>query len=89
MSTEFLLDVSTLEPCEPLQQILTTLPQLSNGDYIRVLHRMEPHPLYPLLAKQGYVWMMQMGKQTPIELFIWLQGDMQAELSVKKALLNS
>lgn len=88
MSTEFLLDVSTLEPCEPLQQILATLPQLSNGDYIRVLHRMEPHPLYPLLTKQGYAWMMQTGKQTPIELFIWQQGDMQAEQSLK-ALLNS
>lgn len=88
MSAEYLLDVSTLEPCEPLQRILATLPQLSSGHYIRVLHRMEPHPLYPLLAQQGYVWAIQIGQHTPVELFIWQQGDQQAEQLVKSLLIQ-
>ena len=46
---EHLLDVSTLEPCEPLELTLSATRDLSTGDYLKVVHRREPHPLFPLL----------------------------------------
>ncbi len=75
---ERLLDVSTLEPCEPLELILAALPTLQPGEYLKVLHRMEPHPLFKILEQQGYQWSLQAGAMTPIELFIWHCDDQQA-----------
>ena len=72
------LDVSTLEPCEPLERILAILPTLQPGEYLKVLHRMEPHPLYKILEQQGFQWITRQGTTTPIELFIWRQNDQQA-----------
>lgn len=50
---EHRLDVSELEPCEPLERTLAAITLLETGDYLRVLHRREPHLLYPLLEKAG------------------------------------
>jgi len=68
---ERILDVSALEPCEPLKRILEALEELDEGEYLRVLHRMEPLPLYRILAQQGFAWRLEKGEKTPIELFIW------------------
>jgi len=84
MLAEHSLDVSLLEPCEPLERILAALPQLPAGHYLHVLHRMEPHPLYPILKQLGYAWITQVGQQ--VELFIWQRDDIQAEQSVKALL---
>lgn len=50
---EYCLDVSNLEPCEPLERTLAAVARLEAGDYLRILHRREPHLLYPLLEKEG------------------------------------
>ena len=76
------LDVSQLEPCEPLERILTTLPQLQMGEYLHVLHRMEPYPLYSILDKEGYTWLTQSGQDVPVEIYIWRSTDTQAEAAV-------
>ena len=84
MIKEITLDVSQLEPCEPLQRVLEALTQLSQGEYLHVLHRMEPYPLYPILNQQGYAWQTQSGQQTPIEIFIWQAQDKETEQVIKK-----
>lgn len=48
------LDVSELEPPEPMEQIFARLPLLQPGQLLRVRHRREPHPIYPMLARAGY-----------------------------------
>ena len=42
---ERVLDVSDLEPPEPLERILDALDQLGTGDWLHVRHRREPFPL--------------------------------------------
>jgi uncharacterized protein (DUF2249 family) len=73
------LDVSQLEPCEPLERILDAIPNLQAGEYLQVLHRMEPYPLYEILTQQGYAWRTQAGQNVPIEIYIWRNGDTEAE----------
>ena len=53
---EHILDVSMLEPCEPLERTLEQSRVLQPGDYLKVIHRREPHLLYPLLEKLGLNW---------------------------------
>jgi hypothetical protein len=69
------LDVSELEPCEPLERTLTAAGDLAPGEYLRVLHRREPFPLYPLLEQLGCAWRIQPGSETAYELLIWRDDD--------------
>lgn len=48
------LDVSGLEPPEPMERIFACLPRLEPGQLLRVLHRREPYPIYPMLEQAGY-----------------------------------
>ena len=48
------IDVSELEPPEPMEQILARLRQLQAAQLLRVRHRREPVPLYPMLEQAGY-----------------------------------
>ncbi|MCK5716109.1 MAG: DUF2249 domain-containing protein [Thiomargarita sp.] len=82
--TPNILDVSQLEPCEPLERILASIPKIKSGEYLHVLHRMTPEPLFPILTKKGYTWHMQAGKQVPIELFIWRDRDTTAAKLVQE-----
>lgn len=78
---EHRLDVSDLEPCEPLERTLEAITLLQKGDYLRVLHRREPHLLYPLLEKGGFAWSTRHGRTSHLEILIWRQGDQGAELA--------
>jgi len=69
------LDVSNLEPCEPMERILLGAENLKTGDWLRVVHRREPNPLFPLLQKRGFEWIMQTLGDDGVVLRIWLQGD--------------
>ncbi|NJO18225.1 MAG: DUF2249 domain-containing protein [Thioploca sp.] len=83
MKLKRILDVSQLEPCEPLEQILAILPTLQAGEYLQVLHRMEPQLLYPILTQAGYAWITKSGQTTSIEIYIWRADDNQAQLAVQ------
>ena len=48
------LDVRGLEPPEPLEKVLDALDLLGPGDQLRMLIEREPHPLYRILARNGY-----------------------------------
>ena len=75
MLVEHVLDVSHLEPCEPLERALAALATLPVGEYLKILHRMEPYPLYQILSQQGFAWRTQPGKTTPVEILIWHRED--------------
>lgn len=82
---EHLLDVSELEPCEPLEQALAASQTLPEGDYLRVIHRRKPHALFPLLEKSGFASFCLQGGPSGYEIFIWRQHDLLAEQQVKSA----
>ncbi len=48
------LDVRGLEPPEPLEQVLDALDRLGPEDELCMLIEREPHPLYRILADNGY-----------------------------------
>jgi uncharacterized protein (DUF2249 family) len=80
------LDVSMLEPCEPLNRTLAAIMELSEGDYLRVIHRREPHLLYPLLEKQGFSRLTVAGhSEAAFDIYIWRQQDTAAEAAVHSA----
>ncbi len=85
---EQLLDVSDLEPCEPLQKSLAAATALPAGDYLRVIHRREPHLLYPLLEESGLRWALRQGGPAGYEILIWRDGDIAAEAQARDYLTS-
>jgi len=65
------LDVSDLEPPEPLEQIIDALADLPAGDWLRVHHRREPHPLYGMLRQMDYRWSTICHASNDFEILIW------------------
>ena len=69
------IDVSMLEPCEPMERTLEAIRRLGPGDYLRVMHRREPTPLFPLLEQAGFRWLCGPGQESAVEVLIWRMGD--------------
>ena len=80
------LDVSMLEPCEPMERVLEAISQLEKGDFLKVLHRREPRLLYPLLEKLGYAWYCEQQAEVRFIILIWREYDVFARTA---ALANS
>ena len=68
---EKMIDVSDLEPPEPMERILDQLADMRPDDWLRVRHRREPFPLYNLLKGMGYRWSTRRGETTAYEIYIW------------------
>ncbi len=79
MVTERLLDVSDLQPPEPLQRAVAALDDLATGQYLRLVHRRDPELLYPILDKRGHACRKRIGREGTVELLIWRRGDRAAE----------
>ncbi|MEJ2643735.1 MAG: DUF2249 domain-containing protein [Gammaproteobacteria bacterium] len=79
---EQLLDVTDLEPPEPLERALEALDHLLPGQYLRLLLRREPFPLYALLDDDGFLHLGRRGEGSPYEVFVWRRGDAVAETAV-------
>jgi len=65
------IDVSELEPPEPMERILTRLQQLQAGQLLRVRHRREPFPLYPMLEQAGYEHCCVQSGTEAFLIYIW------------------
>lgn len=83
---EHLLDVSMLEPCEPMQLSLAACHRLAAGDYLRILHRREPHLLYPMLEKLELSWHCRILGPSSFEIFVWRRNDLAAAGDVQREL---
>lgn len=78
MAHEVVLDVSDLEPPEPLVQSLAAIEKLQHGEYLRLLHRRRPCLLYENLQKRGYSSETRAGREVACEVFIWRDDDDEA-----------
>ncbi len=65
------LDVSGLEPPEPLERILEALDSLPADDRLRVRHRREPFPLYTFLRQLGFAWRTDQAGDGAFDILIW------------------
>lgn len=86
LSREVLLDVSELEPPEPLELTLEAAERLKPGQYLRMLHRRDPCMLYGNLDNNGFKYFQREGSTTAVELFIWREDDIEAAAAVEFAL---
>lgn len=77
---ERLLDVSALEPCEPMERALEAVGELQPGEYVRLIHRQEPRLLYPMLEKLGMAWYTR--ECDPVEVLIYAKQDALAARAV-------
>lgn len=82
-SAEVLLDVSELEPPEPLTLTLEAAEDLTAGQYLRMLHRRDPCMLYGNLDDNGFRYFQREGASTAVELFIWHAHDTEAMAAVE------
>ena len=89
MPDELLLDVSELEPPEPLELTLEAAEQLKPGQYLRMLHRRTPCILYGNLDNNGFKYFQRKGSTTAVEVFIWRENDAEAASAVQLALQAS
>lgn len=88
MSNEIILNVSELPAPLPMEMALDALDQLSQGQYIKMIHRMQPHPLYNILFETGYKYKHIMSDDL-IEIYIWKATDKIAEQRAKEIIENN
>lgn len=69
------IDVSELEPPQPMTVILEALNKLPKGHFLVVNHRRKPVPLFSLLAEQDYCWRHQLEAEEKHCIFIWHKQD--------------
>jgi uncharacterized protein (DUF2249 family) len=55
-SNQIDLDVTGLQPPEPLQRVLEALSLLGSDQRLRLLIDREPRPLYGILERNGYAY---------------------------------
>lgn len=65
------LDVSLLEPPEPMREILSALSTLSVQEVLAVTHRREPFPLYQQLSALGFHYVSEKLKDGHFTIYIW------------------
>lgn len=54
MTAPLRLDLRGLQPPEPMERVLEALDLLADGTALEVILDREPHPLYRILARNGY-----------------------------------
>ncbi len=72
------LDVSDLEPPEPLVRALAEIDTLEEGQYLHMRHRREPCLLYPNLEQRGFAHLTR-ASGSGFDVFIWRRGDSVAK----------
>ncbi len=81
------VDVSGLEPPEPMTVILSHLATLSEGECLQVEHRRQPFPLYEKLAAAGFAYHCVVHSQDKITLYIYhLSAEQTFACLIKKEL---
>jgi hypothetical protein len=73
MSGQCLIDGRDMQPPEPLEKTLEALDTLPPDGEIVLLLYCQPHPLYQILRRNGYVWTESM------------QADGTNEIHIRKA----
>lgn len=69
------LDVSDLEPPEPMTAILHELQQLNPDTALKVCHRKRPVPLFSFLQEMGYAYhCVELGVSNLV-IYIWPEDD--------------
>ena len=77
------IDVSELEPPEPMTKILLALSTLSSAQCLHINHRREPFPLYNKLSSAGWQYFCQSIAPEQFHIFIY---RVEQELAFEKVI---
>ncbi|WP_374361451.1 DUF2249 domain-containing protein [Pseudoduganella danionis] len=72
---EVQIDVSGLEPPEPMVRVLEALDLLADDGRLRVLIDRQPVPLYQVLQRNGYSHLTTARPDGLYEVLIWITGS--------------
>ena len=72
---EITLDVSALEPPQPMTEILLAMAQLQKQQYLIVIHRREPFPLFEKLETAGWLYVCMSISVECFHIYIYKQTD--------------
>jgi hypothetical protein len=72
---EFFLDATALEPPGPFQQAIEILRYLKPGQYLRMLHRRLPHPLFDTCDQLGISHRHFPTRQNTWTILFWRNDD--------------
>ena len=78
MAKEIVLDVHDLPPPEPMDRAMDALDKLAAGEYLKMIHRMQPFPLYNILAENNFRYLVKSGEHG-FDIYIWKMGDNDSE----------
>lgn len=78
MAREECLDVSDLEPPDPMMRTLDAAERLQPGCYLRMTHRREPCMLYDRLEDRGFAYDTRSADNGQCLVFIWRSDDPEA-----------
>lgn len=84
MSQEILLEVHDLQPPLPMEMALDALDKLKTGEYIRMVHRMQPFPLYKILDENGFRYRVTISANSAFDIYIWHADDKQTDQAIKQ-----
>jgi hypothetical protein len=70
-----LLDATAMEPPEPLQKATLILQQLQPGQYLRMLHRQLPYPLFASCQQLDVSYRHFAGPQSKWVILFWRSND--------------
>ncbi|MCW8327462.1 DUF2249 domain-containing protein [Photobacterium sp. SDRW27] len=85
MDSIIILDVSDLEPPQPMHKICQTLSTLQSGQLLHVKHRREPVPLFAILTQQQFDYRHSKESEGKHHIWIWHQGDQVALKQLNEA----
>lgn len=81
-----ILNTCEMQPPQPMELVMEALGKLSPGQYIKMIHRMEPHPLYNILLDNGYRYKVDTSTGL-FNIYIWKSTDKIAGEQVKEQIL--
>jgi Uncharacterized conserved protein (DUF2249) len=77
MSTEITLDAREMVPPQPFEQATEILRQLQQGQYMRMLHRRAPYPLFEFCLAMGLSYQILESNSVPYEIVFYFPTDEQ------------
>ena len=74
MCKEIILDVHEMQSPEPMEVVMKGLENLQQGEYLKMLHRMQPFPLYDILLENGFRYKVTDG-EFGFDIYMWFAKD--------------
>jgi len=73
MMREIMIDVRELPSPEPMEKVIARLGEVNRQTYIKMVHRMEPMLLFPILDKNGFDYIKRPSAEG-VSVYIFLKN---------------